>query len=156
MPGPKPTEINLSQDVTDQLTKLVKGHQTGQQIVLRARIVLAAGQSQSNAQIGQALGVTQDTVRLWRNRWHKLASIPLSELSAAERLADLPRPGAPAEISAAQRCQIEALACEKPEGSDRPISHWTSREIADEIIKRGIVAQISARHAGRLLKRGGS
>lgn len=156
MPGPKPTEINLSQDVTDQLTKLVKGHQTGQQIVLRARIVLAAGQEQSNAQIGQALGVTQDTVRLWRNRWHKLASIPLSELSAAQRLADLPRPGAPAEISAAQRCQIEALACEKPEGSDRPISHWTSREIADEIIKRGIVAQISARHAGRLLKRGGS
>lgn len=156
MPGPKPTEINLSQDVTDQLTKLVKGHQTGQQIVLRARIVLAAGQEQSNAQIGQALGVTQDTVRLWRNRWHKLASIPLSELSAAQRLADLPRPGAPAGISAAQRCQIEALACEKPEGSDRPISHWTSREIADEIIKRGIVAQISARHAGRLLKRGGS
>jgi putative transposase len=156
MPGPKPTEINLSQDVTDQLTKLVKGHQTGQQIVLRARLVLAAGQEQSNAQIGQALGVTQDTVRLWRNRWHKLASIPLSELSAAQRLADLPRPGAPAEISAAQRCQIEALACEKPEGSDRPISHWTSREIADEIIKRGIVAQISARHAGRLLKRGGS
>jgi putative transposase len=156
MPGPKPTEINLSQDVTDQLTKLVKGHQTGQQMVLRARIVLAAGQGQSNAQIGQALGVSQDTVRLWRNRWHKLASIPLSELSAAERLADLPRPGAPAEISAAQRCQIEALACEKPEGSDRPISHWTSREIAEEIIKRGIVAQISARHAGRLLKRGGS
>jgi putative transposase len=156
MPGPKPTEINLSQEASDQLTKLVKGHQTGQQIVLRARIVLAAGQGQSNAQIGQALGVTQDTVRLWRNRWHKLASMPLSELSAAERLADLPRPGAPAEISAAQRCQIEALACEKPEGSDRPISHWTSREIADEIIKRGIVARISARHAGRLLKRGGS
>lgn len=156
MPGPKPTEINLSQEASEALTKLVKGHQTGQQIVLRARIVLAAGQGQSNAQIGQALGVTQDTVRLWRNRWQKLASIPLSDLSAAERLADLPRPGAPAEISAAQRCQIEALACEKPEGSDRPISHWTSREIADEIIKRGIVAQISPRHAGRLLKRGRS
>jgi len=156
MPGPKPTEINLTKEASEQLNKLVKGHLTGQQIVLRARIVLAAGQGQSNAQIGQALGVTQDTVRLWRNRWQKLTSIPLSDLSAAERLADLPRPGAPAEISAAQRCQIEALACEKPEGSDRPISHWTSREIADEIIKRGIVAQISPRHAGRLLKRGRS
>ena len=30
------------------------------------------------------------------------------------------------------------------------------REVADELIKRGIVAQISARHAGRLLKRGRS
>jgi putative transposase len=156
MPGPKATEINLSEAAKEQLTKLVKGHLTGQQIVLRAQIVLAASQGQSNAQIGRTLGVTQDTVRLWRDRWHKLAPIPLSDLSAAERLADLPRPGAPAEISAAQRCQIEALACEKPEGSERPISHWTSREIAAEIIKRGIVTQISARHAGRLLKRGRS
>ena len=101
MPGPKPTEINLSKEATDELTKLVKGHLTGQQMVLRARIVLAADQGQSNAQIGQALGVTQDTVRLWRNRWQKLVPIPLSDLSAAERLTDLPRPGAPAEISAA-------------------------------------------------------
>ena len=66
------------------------------------------------------------------------------------------RPGAPARITAEQRCQIEALACEQPEDSERPISHWTGREIADEIMKRGIVEQISARHAGRLLKRGRS
>jgi putative transposase len=45
------------------------------------------------------------------------------------------------------------LACEKPEDSARPISQWTGREIAAEVIKRGLVAQISARHAGRLLKR---
>jgi hypothetical protein len=80
----------------------------------------------------------------------------LTDLSTAERLADLPRPGAPAGISASQRCQIEALACEKPEGSERPISHWTGREIADELIKRNIVDHISPRHAGRLLKRGRS
>jgi transposase len=156
MPGPKPTEIKLSQESTDQLTKLVKGHQTSQQIALRARIVLAADQGQSNAQIGQKLEVSLDMVRLWRNRWQKLTSISLADLSAAERLADLPRPGVPAGISATQRCQIEALACEKPEGSARPISHWTGREIADEIIKRNIVDHISPRHAGRLLKRGGS
>jgi transposase len=156
MPGPKPTEIKLSQEATDQLTKLVKGHQTGQQIAQRGRIVLAAGQGQSNAQISGQLRVSLDMVRLWRNRWQTLASISLTDLSAAERLADLPRPGAPAGISATQRCQIEALACEKPEDSERPISHWTGREIADEIIKRNIVEYISPRHAGRLLKRGGS
>jgi hypothetical protein len=76
-------------------------------------------------------------------------------MSVEERLEDLPRPGAPARITADQRCQIEALACEQPEKAGRPISHWTGREIADEIIKRGIMEQISARHAGRLLKRGG-
>ncbi|MGQ9841820.1 MAG: hypothetical protein ACUVR4_15185 [Anaerolineae bacterium] len=35
----------------------------------------------------------------------------------------------PAKITADQRCQIIALACEKPEQSERPISQWTSREI---------------------------
>jgi transposase len=84
-----------------------------------------------------------------------LEPIPLSELSVAERLDDLPRSGAPARITADQRCQIEALACEAPEKSGRPISHWTGREIADELMERKIVDHISPRHARRLLKRGG-
>ena len=49
-----------------------------------------------------------------------------------------------------------ALACEPPVDSERPISQWTGREIADEIKQRGIVDQISPRHAARLLKRGPS
>jgi putative transposase len=44
------------------------------------------------------------------------------------------------------------MACEKPEKSGRPISQWTAREIADEMMKRKIVEGISARHAARLLK----
>jgi hypothetical protein len=47
-----------------------------------------------------------------------------------------------------------ALACEAPEQSGRPISQWTGREIAEEIKRRGIVDEISDRHAARLLKRG--
>jgi putative transposase len=82
-----------------------------------------------------------------------LQDISLADLSVEERLQDAPRPGAPARITADQRCQIEALACEKPEGSDRPITHWTAREIADELKKRKIVDDISPRHAARLLKR---
>jgi putative transposase len=75
-------------------------------------------------------------------------------LSLEDRLADAPRPGAPAKLTADQRCRIEALACEKPEESGRPITHWTAREIADELKKRKIVENISPRHAARLLKRG--
>lgn len=60
----------------------------------------------------------------------------------------------PARITADQRCRIEALACEKPENSERPISQWSAREIADELKKREIVPDISPRHAARLLKRG--
>lgn len=156
MPTPKPVSLTLTEVEQAELEKLVKRHQIGQQIALRARIVLAAAAGKNNRQIVTELQVSRQMARLWRQRWLQLQAIPLAELSVEERLADLPRPGAPAQISAEQRCQIEALACEKPEGSNRPISQWTHREIADELIQRGIVTQISARHAGRLLKRGRS
>jgi transposase len=156
MRGPKPPQIELSEQEREELEKLIKGHNTGQQIALRARIILAAGGGKNNSEIGRELAVGLDMVRLWRGRWLLLAPIRLTDMSIKERLEDLPRPGAPARITADQRCQIEQLACEPPEDSARPISHWTGREIADEIKKRGIVAQISARHASRLLKRGGS
>jgi putative transposase len=153
MPIPKAQIVNLSDAERQGLEKLIKRHQVGQQIALRARIVLAAAEGQKNKEIAQAYNVTLDTVRLWRNRWVKLQDISLDDLSLEDRLQDAPRPGAPARISADQRCRIEALACEKPEESDRPITHWTAREIADEVKKRKIVDNISPRHAARLLKR---
>jgi len=128
----------------------------GRQVALRGRIVLAAAEGKNNTQIAKGEGITLDTVRLWRQRWVDLQPISLDGLSVEERLQDLPRPGAPARITADQVCQIMALACEEPEESDRSISHWTAREIADEIIQRGIVERISPRHAARLLKRGRS
>ena len=153
MPSPKPLLLDLTEAEEAELKKLVKRHNVAQQIAIRGRIVLAAGAGKNNSQIAREQQVSLDMVRLWRQRWVDLQPIPLTELSAEERLEDLPRPGAPARITAEQRCQIEVLACEQPEGSERPISHWTGREIADELMKRGIVEQISARHAGRLLKR---
>jgi len=153
MPIPVAQVVNLSDDEQTGLEKLIKRHQVGQQIALRARIVLAAAQGQKNKEIAQTYSVTSDMVRLWRNRWVKLQDISLGDLSIEERLQDAPRPGAPARITADQRCQIEALACEKPEKSGRPITHWTSREIAEELQQRKIVETISPRHARRLLKR---
>jgi transposase len=148
--------VDLTEEERQELEKLVRRHSTPQQIALRARIVLAAAEGKGNSQIAREEGIDVHTSRRWRNRWLKLQPIPLSELSAEERLEDLPRPGAPARITADQVCQIVAMACEDPGESGRPISHWTGREIADEIIKRGIVDDISPRHAARLLKRGRS
>jgi transposase len=123
----------------------------------RARIILSAAEGKNNREIASQWQVSLDMVRQWRQRWLLLAVIGLDELSSEERLADLPRPGAPAQIRTDQMCQIVALACEKPEASGRPISQWTAPsgypEIADEIMKRNIVTTISRRHAARLLKR---
>ncbi|HEX2966561.1 MAG TPA: helix-turn-helix domain-containing protein [Syntrophorhabdaceae bacterium] len=155
MPGPKPEPIELSDEMRHDLEKLVAQHTTGQQKAQRARIILHASEGKNNAEIARDLNQSIDMVRLWRRRWHELEPIAWNDLSAEERLDDLPRPGAPAQFSADQRCQIEQLACEAPEKAGRPISQWTGREIAEELVARGIVETISARHAARLLKKGG-
>ena len=152
MPTPKAKVVKLSEKEKQELEKLVSKHQTGQQMALRARIILAASSGQTNTTIAQKYEVKHDTVKLWRNRWVKLQDISLDDLSVEQRLSDAPRPGAPAKITADQRCKIEALACEQPEKAGRPISQWTAREIADEVMERKIVESISGRHAARLLK----
>lgn len=154
MRGPKPPKIELTAAERQGLEELVRRHLTPQQIALRARIILAADEGQNNSQIARRLGLSLDMVRLWRNRWLGLQPISLEDLSVEDRLYDAPRPGAPRRISDEQVCQIIALACEVPEQSGRPISQWTGREIAEEIKRRGIVEEISERHAARLLKRG--
>lgn len=156
MPGPKPPQIELSDVEKRELEKLVSRYTTGQQKALRGRIVLKAAEGQSDSAIVRELKVAMDTVRLWRRRWLLLQPISLDDLSVEERLEDLPRPGTPARITPDQRCQIEQMACEAPAKVGRPISQWTGREIADEIMSQGIVETISPRHAARLLKRGRS
>jgi transposase len=146
----------LTETERQELEKLRQRYSTPQQIALRARIVLLAAEGKNNAEIAEALNITMDTARLWRQRWLALQPIALKDLRLEERLADLPRPGTPPRLTADQICQIERLACEKPEQSGRPISQWTGREIAEELVKRGIVETISPRHASRLLKKGAS
>jgi putative transposase len=71
----------------------------------------------------------------------------------SEVLMDEQRSGAPVTFSAEQVTQIIAIACSDLQASGRPISHWSSREIASEAIKRGIVETISTRSVERFLKR---
>jgi transposase len=148
------TPIVLSEKEQEGLLQITKRHRSEQQMVLRARIVLAAALGHANVQIASELDINVDTVRLWRDRWAGLQGIDLESLSLTERLQDAPRPGVKPKFTADQRCQMAALACEAPAKAGRPISQWTGREIADELKARGIVEQISPRHAGRLLKKG--
>jgi putative transposase len=154
MRGPQPPALTLSDAEHQALEQLVRGHRTPQQVALRARLILAAAAGANNRQIAHQESVTVDTVRLWRTRWLGFQAVALADLSAEERLTDAPRPGKPVRITDQQVCQIVALACEAPAQTGRPISQWTTREIAAEITQRQIVDQISPRHAARLLKKG--
>ena len=97
------TPIQLREEEHAELLQVTKRRKSGQQLVLRARIVLAAGEGQRNVKIAQELSVSVETVRLWRDRWAAGQGIALKERGVEERLADAPRPGAPARINAEQR-----------------------------------------------------
>jgi transposase len=153
--GPKPPPIVLTPGERQELEALIRRPSTPQQLVLRARIVLGCAAGLNNAQIARALVVGIDAPRLWRRRWLATAAAdPEAAPAVAARLHDLPRPGAPGRFTAEQFCQLIAMGCEVPAGSDRPISHWTPREIAAEAKQRGIVDRISPRHVQRLFQRG--
>ena len=154
MRGPKPEPLTLSDAERSELEVLVRRHGAPQQHALRGRMILAAAEGKNNSQIARELSVSVETVRSWRMRWIGLQAISLKDLSVSERLRDVPQPGRPSQITAEQICQMMAMACEQPK--ERPISHWTGREIADEVMARGIMQQISPRHAARLLKKGTS
>ncbi len=154
MRGPKPPPITLSAAERQELEHLVRRHATPQQLALRAQLVLAAADGANNCQIARQFDVSLDMVRRWRDRWLVCQAASLEDLPVADRLTDAPRPGTPVRITDEQVAKIVALACEPPADTQRPISQWTGRELADEIKQRGIVDQISPRHAARLLKRG--
>jgi transposase len=149
MAGRKAPVIALHGEQTRQLEGLARAHSTPQQIALRARIILLAEAGLGVTAAAQQLGVWRKTVSAWRRRW--LASP--AGAPVAERLCDAPRPGAPASITPEQVCAIVALACEPPEASGIPITHWSQSALARQAVKRGLIEMISQRSVGRILKR---
>lgn len=143
-----PKILNLSDSERNQLQQLINRHNTPQQIAIRAKIILMASEGQNHREVARNLDINRQMARLWRNRW--LETDP-KDLSIHQRLQDSERVGAPVKFSMEQVIELFALACSPPEDYGRPISHWTARELADEIIKRGIIESISIRHVGRLL-----
>ena len=154
MPGPRPRELVLSAEARGALERLERAHTTAQHLAMRARIVLLAAAGLNTSQVARTLGVDVGTARQWRARWCQYQGVPLDDLSVAARLADAPKSGAPARLTPEQVCQIVALACELPVTTGRPISHWTGRELADEVLRRGLTDRLCPRHAARLLKSG--
>lgn len=156
--------VHVTTRQRDLLRKLVRGTKTPQRLAQRAQIVLLAAEAHSSEEIVEHLSVTRPMVRKWRRRWSEtqgqLSAVEDEEPDSAvqsrigEILADAPRSGRPAEISPEQILEIIAIACEDPESSRRPISHWTPGEVAREAVRRGIIESISTRSVDRFLKGG--
>ena len=163
MISPQAEAVILSHRQQTLLKQIVRRSTNPHRFVKRAQLILAAAAGVSNTQMSQQLHLERGQVRLWRQRWlaasvelnakeaEGLSDRELTELIASV-LSDRPRTGTPNFFSVETVVQIVALACESPQASDRPVSHWSARELADEAIKRGIVEKVSPRSVGRFLK----
>jgi putative transposase len=162
--GPLPLPITVSPPQQAVLEALLRQHSTPQALALRVRIVLAAASGMRNVPLARDLGCTPKTVIKWRARWaaaqSQLAAVEHTPADlkpmVAQVLADAPRPGAPDTFTAEQIVLIINLACTPPADAGRPVDAWTPRELADEAVKRQIVASISPTSVGRFLKAGRS
>src|SRR3954463_7117898 len=161
MPG-KAAKITIPERQQEILRTFSRSVAAASRLRLRAAIIVLAFDGLLNQDIAQSVGLTHRQVGRWRRRWAKawdqLVDIECCESRAVLRraieavLTDEPRPGAPAKFTPEQVTQILAVACEPPERSDRPITHWTVQELTDEVIRRGIVAAISPAQVYRYLR----
>lgn len=161
MPG-RARKLIVTQRQQSILQTMVRSSTCPQAVAQRARMILLAFEGLSNEDSAGQLGCERHAVGPWRHRWadafQRLVLVECCEKPSArphaieELLSDRPRSGSPGKFTAEQITQILAVACEEPEASDRPVTHGTPRELADEVVKRGIVASISARQVGRSFK----
>jgi transposase len=96
--------------------------------VVRARIVLAAADGESNASIARRFMVCVDTVRVWRKRFCA---------NGIGGLVDQPRCGRPRIFPATAVAEVKALACELPARTGVPLARWSRPELAEQARLRG-------------------
>lgn len=152
------------------LVQLVSMHTITVREHRRARIVLLLhGFPGGLREAARRLGADVKTVRLWYRRAQAFNESFLERLEQAldepghagpqirtlrlarELLQDAPRSGRPPRYSPRDYVDIMAVALTEPAECGRPITHWTARELADEVHRRGICG-ISPRQVGRFLK----
>ena len=131
--------VAVSQAVRYPLEALVRRGTAQAREVTRARIVLAAADRCSNAEIAALVGVHIDTVRRVRHRF---------VTDGMQSLADRPRSGRPLVYGPDARLLVVATATSVPPG---PQTVWTHTAIAEHLLQEHRIP-ISASQIGRILR----
>ena len=102
----------------EELERWLRRSKTGQALALRARIVLACGEGESDVSVAARLGTTRVTVGKWRRRFIE---------KGCDGLLDEPRPGAPRTVSDAD---VERVVMTTLESMPRGVTQWSTRSMA--------------------------
>lgn len=165
MSGPRATVLVITEPQRGLLQQIRQRQTACQRLVRRVLVLLALAGNSCVEAVAAQLHLSRRTVRLGRDRWNQAVPTLLKaeqDNASAEHLLTLieeildddDRCGTPPTFTPEQIVQIVAVAGEPPEKSGRPISHWTNRALADEVIKRRIGAAIHPSTVGLFFKRG--
>lgn len=145
-------EISLTPPQKEILERLANSSTTSTAICQRAQIILYASEKFTTNYITTNLNISWPTALKWIVRWKKYMNQPstskilknhkLREL-ILKCLSDAPRSGKPPKFTPEQFIKITSLACTTPESHGLPLSHWSSRSLALQAQKMGIVEKIS-------------
>lgn len=114
--------LHVSAEQRQTLESWLRAHNTGQSVVLRARIVLLASEGRANHAIAAELKTTRSTVLLWRERFAKLGLPGLRKVAAGR--------GRKPSIPAAKIRQIINQTLQTtPPGA----THWSCRTMAEAV-----------------------
>src|SRR5260370_11788525 len=108
MAWPSPPRIWLTQRRRRELVNLAAQTSAPHALVQRARMILRLASGQWPATVARAVGVTDRCVRKWRARWLLTRDV--------QGLEDADRPGRPAGLSGAVRCEFVEVACHREKG----------------------------------------
>ena len=134
MPRRSPFSIELSPEERQILEAQARRYTLPYRDVVRAKIVLLAAQGVDNDEIALRLDTRREIVSKWRKRFFE------------ERLAGLeerPRQGRPGVSPPEVVVEVKAIACELPGHLGLPLSRLHVPDIRQEVLRRGLVAEIS-------------
>lgn len=162
--GRKASEVNLNARQKLLLEKHSNKGTISIQLKQRINIILQANQGKNSVSIGTSIQVMRLTVSKWRNRWsksyHQLCEYEQEDVSDRDLLnrmllilSDKPRSGAPSRISLAEKQNLIALACKKPEEFGIPMTQWNREMLAKVAMSEGLIKSISSRYVSELLKK---
>jgi len=136
--------VTIPDDVRPELEAMARSTTLAHVLVERARIILACEQGHSTEFVARMIGCESRNVRKWKARFLQSPTL--------ESLKDRPRSGRPARISLANRCELVALACERPDEKLAPFQDvWTHKALSEAMLAKHNVA-ISTSEVGRILQ----